>query len=266
MQTETSKSTLPAYVPFQTFINFFSKLEQGVPNRIDRSFLSKSYSGTIGSQLITSLRFLGLVEGDDNKTTAELERLAQEQSTRKQLLAELLRKRYQPIFTDVGDLAKATHMQLEQAFKQNYSIDGDTRRKAISFFVHLAQYAEVPLSAYIRTTSNSGTNRTTPRTSPRKAKGRQNGTRPTKQRTAAKSTRDAVKPSDHAGNANSKTKTVTLLSGGKVTLTYSVDLFDMDEQDRQFLFGLIDQLRDYEQGLSDDSDEDEEEYEEDEEE
>jgi len=265
MQVETSRSNLPAYVPFQTFLNFLGKLEQGVPHRIDRSFLNRYYSGAMGSQLITSLRFLGLVEGDDNRTTAALERLVQEQAARKQLLAELLHERYQPVFTDVGDLAKATHSQLEQAFKQIYNVEGDTRRKAISFFVHMAQHAEIPLSAYIRTTNNPGSSRTATRTVSKKTKARQNGTRTTKQRGATTKTRDVNIPSAHTANANSKTKTVTLHSGGMVTLTYSVDLFDVDEQDRQFLFGLIDQLRDYEQGISDD-DYDEEDTEEDEEE
>ncbi len=210
MQVETGRSNFPAYVPFQTFLNFLGKLGQGVPHRIDRSFLNRYYSGAMGSQLITSLRFLGLVEGDDNRTTAALERLVNEEAGRKQLLAELLHERYQPVFMDVGDLAKATHSQLEQAFKQIYNVEGDTRRKAISFFVHLAQHTEVPLSAYIRTTSNPGSNRMVTRTASKKA------------------------------------------------LTYSVDLFDMEEDDRQFLLGLIDQLRAYEQGLSNDGFDDEE--------
>jgi hypothetical protein len=264
MQVETGRSNLPAYVPFQTFLNFLGKLEQGVPHRIDRSFLNRYYSGAMGSQLITSLRFLGLVEGDDNRTTAALERFVQEQAERKQLLAELLHERYQPVFMDVGDLAKATHLQLEQAFKQIYNVEGDTRRKAISFFVHLAQHAEVPLSAYIRTTSNPGSNRTTARTGSKKAKGRQNGTSAIKQRVATTTrTKRANTLPIQNGNTNSKTKTITFQSGGSVTLTYSVDLFDMAERDREFLLGLIDQLRDYEQGIDAD-DIDEEELEEDE--
>ncbi len=258
MQVETGRSNFPAYVPFQTFLNFLGKLGQGVPHRIDRSFLNRYYSGAMGSQLITSLRFLGLVEGDDNRTTAALERLVNEEAGRKQLLAELLHERYQPVFMDVGDLAKATHSQLEQAFKQIYNVEGDTRRKAISFFVHLAQHTEVPLSAYIRTTSNPGSNRMVTRTASKKAKARQNGVSTTKQRGATTKTKDVNIPSAHTVNATSKTKTITFQSGGSVTLTYSVDLFDMEEDDRQFLLGLIDQLRAYEQGLSNDGFDDEE--------
>lgn len=265
MQTETGKTNLPAYVPFQTFLNFLTKLGQGVPNRIDRSFLNRYYSGAMGSQLVTSLRFLGLVEGEDNRTTAELERLVQDETARKQLLAQLLRERYQPVFTDVGDLAKATHAQLEQAFKQLYNVEGDTRRKAISFFVHMAQHTDIPLSAYIRTANNPGSNRTATRTATKKAKARQNGTTTAKPReeTTTK-TKEANVPPAQNSHANGQVKTITFQSGGSVTLTYTVDLFTIDERDRQFLLGLIDQLRAYELGLSDD-DIEEEEIEEDEE-
>lgn len=243
--SETGKPPLPSYVPFKTFLSFLTKLEQGVPHRIDRSFLGRYYSGAVQSQLITSLRFLGLVEGEDHRTTAELERLVQEQANRKQLLAQLLHERYQPVFMNVGDLSKATHLQIEQAFKQLYNVEGETRRKAISFFVHAAQYAEIPLSAYIRTTSNPGSNRTAKR-----AKPRQNGTRTTQQVAASAKTKGMDIPPIQTEKANRTTKTVTLQSGGSVTLTYAVDLFDVDEQDRQFLLGLIDQIRDYEQTVA----------------
>ncbi len=265
-QIEAGKTPLPSYISFKTFLNFLIKLEQGVPHRIDRSFLNRYYSGAVGSQLITSLRFLGLVEGEDHRTTAALERLVQEQDARKQLLAQLLHERYQPVFTNVGDLSKATHLQIEQAFKQFYNVDGETRRKAISFFVHAAQHTEIPLSAYIRTTSNPGSNRTVNRAGAKQVKPRQNNTRTTTHHVATTAKiKDEDTSSTQAVNAKSTTKTVTLQSGGSVTLTYAVDLFDVDEQDRQFLLGLIDQIRDYEQAVSNGYLDDEEEIDDEEE-
>ncbi len=263
MATDNGKPLMPPYVPFKTFLNFLTKLEQVVPQRIDRSFLNRYYSGAMGSQLITSLRFLGLVEGDDNRTTVELDNLVQKQEERKQLLGELLHRCYAPVFTDVGDLSKATHMQLEQAFKQSYNVESDSRRKAISFFVHAAQYADIPISMYIRTSNNPGSSRTITRSTPKRTKTRQNRTQSTSQRVkTASKTGEAHITTSSTENTNNKTKTVTLESGGKVTLTYSVDLFDMNEYDREFLFGLIDQLRNYEQGEVNDIVDDEDEIEE----
>jgi hypothetical protein len=43
------------------------------------------------------------------------------------------------------------------------------------------------------------------------------------------------------------TKTITLRSGGSVAVTFTFDLFNVDEEDRQFCFDLIDALRKYEQ-------------------
>ena len=40
-------------------------------------------------------------------------------------------------------------------------------------------------------------------------------------------------------------KTVTLESGGTITLSYDFDLFDLTPDDRKFVNGLIDTLRDY---------------------
>jgi hypothetical protein len=39
--------------------------------------------------------------------------------------------------------------------------------------------------------------------------------------------------------------TVTLASGGTLTLALSVDLFALSENDRKFVFGLIDQVTGY---------------------
>jgi hypothetical protein len=40
---------------------------------------------------------------------------------------------------------------------------------------------------------------------------------------------------------------VQLRSGGTLTLTVSVDVFAMESLDREFVFGLIDKMREYEQ-------------------
>ena len=46
-----------------------------------------------------------------------------------------------------------------------------------------------------------------------------------------------------AGPTNSRT--VTLESGGTITFSYDFDLFDLSADDRQFVNGLIDTLREY---------------------
>jgi hypothetical protein len=49
-------------------------------------------------------------------------------------------------------------------------------------------------------------------------------------------------PSGTASSGTSKTE--TLRSGGKLTLTLSVNVFDLSPRDREFVFGMIDKLQD----------------------
>jgi hypothetical protein len=134
------------YVAFRTFLNFLDWLKQGIPQRIDRSFWGARLSGAYGGQLMAALRFLGLIK-DDNIPTTTLEQLAQgDREQRKTILRQLLEANYPTVFE--LDLERATPGQLEEAFKR-YKLTGETVRKAVTFFVHAAQYADVPLSQFI---------------------------------------------------------------------------------------------------------------------
>lgn len=250
-------SSTPPYVPFKTFLGFLEKLEQLVPPRIDRSFLNRYYSGTMGSLLLTALRFLGLIEGEDNRVTAELEQLVNEKEARKQSLKQLLHDRYAPVFADIGDLSKATHGLLEQSFKQRYKVDGETRRKAISFFVHLAQETDTPVSMYVRTATNPG-----PRAASRKT--RQNGTHKTDEPIATPKANVSPKEPHQANNVNGHTKIIKLRKGDSLTLIYSGDVLNMDKLDRDLLFQMTDLMDSHVQNIpdSDMNDEDLEEEEE----
>lgn len=260
MVDDINRTLVPPYVAFRTFLNLLTRLEEGVPRRIDRSYWGQYYGGTIGTLLMAGLRFLGLVEGQSNIPTEALKRLVDEKesSSRKQLLGELLKAHYAPIFTHIGDISTATSGLLDEAFRQQYKIRDDTLRKAISFFVHAAQYAEIPVSKHIA-------DKTRTRTASTRSSTRSNG-----KKSKASSSRSANEPIiplktdvpyTVSPQVNGKTKTITFESGGNVSLTYSVDLFNMEERDRKFLLRLIDQLRHYEQGIFDDGFDEEEEEE-----
>ena len=74
LQYQHSQS--PPYVSFNTFKTLLDWLKvEGVPLRLDRSFWHDKFSGSTGSQLMASLRFLGLLDG--NNPLPELENLIQ---------------------------------------------------------------------------------------------------------------------------------------------------------------------------------------------
>jgi len=43
---------------------------------------------------------------------------------------------------------------------------------------------------------------------------------------------------------------VTLRSGGTVTASASINLFKLPAEDREFVFGLIDEIHEYEEGTA----------------
>lgn len=161
MSKENQKQAIPPYISYRTFFNFIEWLrEGGIPNRIDRSFWGARLSGGVGNQLMIALRFLGLLK-PTNEPEEELEYLVKASGEeRKEVLQGILRNRYPLIFE--LNLASATSGQLEDAFRQ-FGASGDVMRKCITFFMHVAQDAGIPLSSFIL----SGTRKTE-----RKVKGR----------------------------------------------------------------------------------------------
>ncbi len=148
MQTMTDNSQevkllSPPYVSYLTFKNLLEWLEtEGVPLRFDRSFWSKKYSGSLGPQLMSGIRFLGLLI--EEKPTPLLENLVNAKGDeRKASLRDIYRQAYKVV--DFDALQRATPGMLNEWFA-SYSIDGSTLRKAESFFVNALKDADYPLS------------------------------------------------------------------------------------------------------------------------
>jgi hypothetical protein len=135
----------PPYVSFRTFMSTVDWLEQeGLPQKFDDSIWKKRYSSAYGAQLMAAFRFLGLVGSDDSPTDL-LAQFVFSRGQRGAILSNLLRTRYS--FVDV-DLARATPAQLDEQFR-TFGLEGDTLRKATTFFVHAAIAAELQLSPYL---------------------------------------------------------------------------------------------------------------------
>jgi hypothetical protein len=127
--------------------------DEGVPPRIDRSFLS-GLSGGYQTQVLAALRSLGLIL-DDGTVQPALQTLVDQPQNRRALVAMILRTRY-PEAVAMGE-EKATQGQLEGQFKK-YGITGATLRKAIAFYLHAADFAGIPVSPFFKTPSaTSGT-------------------------------------------------------------------------------------------------------------
>jgi hypothetical protein len=230
--TANGKSTSPPYVSFKTVLTVLDKLkEDTIPQRIDRSYWGSFLAGGTGQQVMAALRFLGLIDEND-QPTPQLTELVNQEGKRPELIAELVRQRYAPALKDL-DLDRATMGLVDGAFKDAYQMEGETLRKAETFFIHAAQFGKLPLSPHIAKRLRKGR-------PPKIGKG---NIRPKVKTSVA--TPSTVPP--QAGALGTNAKTISLRSGGSVTVTIAFDLFTVNEADRRFCFDLIDTLRKYEQ-------------------
>lgn len=115
-----------SYPSFRTLIGDLQA--HGKPSRIDRSVL-KRFSGAVGTQLITTLRFLGLID-DQGQPTPRLDELvaafgAPEWGV---AMSVILREGYAPLFA--LDLASATASHFDETFRKSFPGSDNVLQKA----------------------------------------------------------------------------------------------------------------------------------------
>jgi hypothetical protein len=138
---------LPPYVSYRTFRNFLTELREGIPSRVDRSYWGTKMAGSTGIQLMTALRFLGLMD-EGNRPNERLVRIVQSEGREwQEALKGIVRDRYAFVFESL-ELERATPAQLGEKFKEQ-GAEGDVGRKCIAFFVAAANDANIPLSPFI---------------------------------------------------------------------------------------------------------------------
>jgi len=143
------RKSLPPYVSYRTFRNFVDGLQLGIPARIDRSYWGDRYSGSTGTQLMTALRFLSLIDSNGMPTTRLRQLVSAKGAQRSEILKQIAYTSFDFLSARILDPQVATYAQLEEAFYNTYQVTGDVARKCIKFFVSLESDAGVPLSTFI---------------------------------------------------------------------------------------------------------------------
>jgi hypothetical protein len=159
--TDGGKRPIP-YVSFATFETFVSDLrENGIPSRIDRSVL-KRFAGGTASQLLTSLKALGLME-ENNVPTEALRTLVKAHATEmwKDEISDLTCRVFEPI-TEL-DLLAITPSQFAEAFRASFSGGDEVQRKGAAFFFNAAKVAGIDVGPRILANKR-------PNSGPRKAR------------------------------------------------------------------------------------------------
>lgn len=182
MVEDKGRKRLPPYISYRTFHNFIDRLQQGIPARIDRSYWSDRLSGSTGTQLMSALRFLGLIDGG-GMPTSRLRLLASARDAqRTEILNQIANERFSFLLKGIFDFQSSTYAQLEEAFHNEFELTDGVSRKCVKFFVELANAAGIPLSPFIAKRLRSV------RSSP--------GTKPVLRRREAKTNRNVIVPQD----------------------------------------------------------------------
>jgi hypothetical protein len=108
---------------------------------------------------------------------------------------------------------------------------GATLKKAITFFLQLARYAELPLSPYLmqQTRNVSGTRK--------------------RRNPSTRASQDGEELSDEEQASTTQSgpsKTIKLTRGVNLTLRTSADTFQMSPEDRGFVLKLLAEIEEYE--------------------
>lgn len=149
MSSDTKEKRQPVpYISFKTFISFVESIHGKVPIQIDASIL-RHLSGTARSQLLSALKFLGLVN-TDGIVEDSLKRLADAYNGPewKTALSAVIMGAYGPVLAEL-DLKGATPGLLRDRFRTNGGVDGGTVDSALRFFVSALQQAGIEFSPHL---------------------------------------------------------------------------------------------------------------------
>jgi hypothetical protein len=146
---DRNKKRSPPYVSYRSFLTLLEDLQRGLPSRLDRSYWGDKFSGSTGTQLMSALRFLNLIDSN-GLPTSQLKDLASSRGThRSEILRKISQESFSFLMSNSFESEKATYAQLEEVFNDVYQVDRDVARKCIKFFIEIANDAGIPLSPYI---------------------------------------------------------------------------------------------------------------------
>lgn len=238
MADEKSKIVAAPYLPFKTFLSSLEPFSQGLPPKIDRT-IWRSQSGFMQGLIMNTFRFFKLID-DNDRPTELLHQIAKKKDEQlKPDLANLLRISYAAVMEH--DLMTMTPKMLDEILEKSYSVGGDTKKKAGTFFLQAVKHANIPFSSFLSVKTRNTTGRK------RRVGTRENGNAETPNYVLE------MPPTPAEGHS----KSIQLSGGGTVTLSLSANLFSLKGEDRKFVFDLIDLLDNYESEHPTESDEEE---------
>jgi hypothetical protein len=233
MPTEDTATATPPYIPWKTFTNTLDGLAKSMPNRIDRSAFP-GQSGAGQNQLLIAFRFFGLINDEGKPTPTMLALAVTDEAARKNALRKIVEQKYAPLFA--LNLTKTTPSEFAETMTGVYNVTGDTRLKATRFFLAALEFLDIQVSPLLLRDKTKSLGNGTPTR-------RRRTTRP---RLLDEGNEEEDEQEDEAQPQAGESRSVTLKSGGTLTLSASTKFVALSASDRKFVFDLFDQLTAYE--------------------
>lgn len=219
------------FVPLRSLFTFLDHLHSvGVPNRINKSVFTSSFSGGTASLILRALRDMRTIDDDGKPDRALLEPLVNP-DTRSETLKHIMQQPY--MYESLIALPVATAPPGDvKAWFDDLGMDAQTARKAQTFFVHAAAETGIQLHKMVadKKRIRSGPAKRRVRTRPKA--GDDGVTTPAANTTTAP-------PAGHSAI------TVRFKSGGSASLYVNADWIKISRADRDTLNGWIDAMKDY---------------------
>lgn len=225
------KKISAVYVSWATMKSALEQLSQGMHSKLDRSVFT-GMAWSVQNQLFAGLKFLGLMTENSDPTPALEDLVSGDEQHRKEKLKAILMDRYAALFA--LDLAKTTPNQLAQKMGEVYQVNGDTKEKAVRFFLSAVEYVGVQVSPLFKKAKAGSL-------TPRKK-------RTPKPKVSAAAGGTTTPPITPPGTADATVRTIQLKSGGSLTITSSMNYWALSEADRTFVGDLASKLDGYEKG------------------
>ena len=217
------KFSPPYNIPWTTFLTLVERIAVDPPGRVDRSYLD-SQSGTVQTYLIAAFKGFGLINTEARPTPRIRE--FEDPETRKEKVASLLREFY-PRMVELGT-TNTTMGELTEAFAEEFpNITGESRVKAIRFFLSAMAYADLPTSKQWGSVK-----------APRGASGRKS-TGAGRRSTRSNGGTGATNSGESRQPGSAEYRSVTLPSGAALSLNCSVPLLTLPAHELGEVLTLI---------------------------
>ncbi len=214
MDNDNGAAFKPPWLAFKTLLGFLEALgDKPLPPKIDRSMMG-SKSGNDQAQLLAALKGFGFIRQDNGVEPLLMEFASGKEAERKAIVRHLVLDNY-PKQVEVSE-QNGTEALLFESFSDVFGVQGDTRRKAVTFFLQAARWTGIPLSPHFPQTRMGSGRRASP------------GRKRVQKRSGA--ARRKKPPTATQSGGTEETKTIELGDAGSVTLTVDVRWLELPDE------------------------------------